>query len=86
MQSPSHRLETFKNWPHKVRALRPSLMSESGFYYTNEADKVKCAFCGLELLQWDPHDNVLNEHIKYSKNCPLVRHLAPPVAMDTCGR
>lgn len=86
MQSPRHRLETFKNWPHKGPALSPTLMSDLGFYYTNEADRVRCVFCGLELVEWGPNDDVMNEHKKYSRNCPLVRQLAPPVAMDTCGR
>lgn len=86
MSSSRHdRLQSFKNWPHKMPSLNPTLMSDLGCYYTDEADKVKCVFCGFELVQLGPNDNVMKEHIKYS-NCPWMRQLAPPVAMDTCGR
>lgn len=43
-----------------------------GFYYYKKPDVVKCYFCRQSLNEFEPNDNVLNEHVKVSPNCPLL--------------
>lgn len=63
------RLKTFVGWPSKVCPVRLAL---AGFYYTKESDIVKCAFCGLLLLDWRENDDPLIDHKKWSEDCPYL--------------
>ena len=40
-----------------------------------ERDKVKCAFCGLRLIYWDPEDTPMKEHKRFRPECPFLRGL-----------
>lgn len=39
----SNRLKTFKNWPNPN--VSPSSLAKAGFFYLNQSDQVKCAYC-----------------------------------------
>jgi baculoviral IAP repeat-containing protein 7/8 len=43
-----------------------------GFYYIGPFDRVKCFFCRVEINLWEPQDDVLLEHMRWSKNCDLI--------------
>lgn len=64
------RLKTFEKWP--VSFINPSDMVAAGFYYTNVGDRVRCAFCGVEIGQWIPSDIPLYEHKKFSPTCNFI--------------
>lgn len=92
------RLKTFKFWPLKFIDCKE--MAMIGFFYTGDADKTKCYFCEVEIHSWQRGDTPLSEHIRWSKNCPLIRRcttnnvainsnelnrLLPQLNFDICG-
>jgi len=71
-----------------------------GFYYFKKPNCVKCIFCHVELDKFDPNDDLLKRHLKFSPNCPLLRRrktnnkpvdaeelekILPPASYDECG-
>lgn len=91
------RLESFRNWP--ISFIRPDELARYGFYYRGPNDMVKCYFCRVEIGLWEPTDNVLSEHLRWSPYCPLLRKRQtsnipidgsfldqlPEPSYDTCG-
>ena len=65
------RLDTFKQWP-KYMTPRPDELAAAGFYYQGPSDRVTCYCCKVRLLNWKPTDVPIDEHMRYSPNCPLV--------------
>ena len=66
------RLKSFTpNWP--CRFIDPCEMAKYGFYYFQRQDFVRCAFCKIEICDWEPHDDVLHEHRRWSSRCPFLR-------------
>lgn len=47
-----------------------------GFYYLEKPDLVKCNFCQVVLYNFENGDIALQEHIKWSPNCPLIKRRA----------
>jgi len=84
----SARLESFQDWPLD----RPggAELARAGFHYTTFSDKVKCNFCGIVLGKWREFDNPLEEHKRWSPNCPFVENpgLTNNVStlQEECGR
>lgn len=64
------RLATFVNWlvPH----ISPSSLAKAGFYYTYNADQVKCAWCEGVIGQWEVGDDPFAEHQKFFPTCAKV--------------
>lgn len=92
------RLRTFHQWP--VFFIDKHLLAQTGFYYIGPTDLVKCHFCDLEIGMWQPNDNPIDEHLKWSLNCNLIRgrktcnepidaealkKVLPILSYDTCG-
>ncbi|EDV40748.1 uncharacterized protein Dana_GF10661, isoform B [Drosophila ananassae] len=92
------RLKSFINWP--LDWLDKCQLAQTGMYYTNVDDKVKCYFCGVEIGRWEPEDQPVPEHQRWSPNCPLLRRrttnnvplngealdrVLPPLSYDICG-
>lgn len=92
------RLKTFENWPSEF--INRKEMAATGMFYTGQADKSKCYFCGVEIHSWQPSDNPVTEHLRWSVTCPLLRRrptnnipnnlielnrLLPVIGDDTCG-
>lgn len=94
------RYRTFENrWPHDFLSVR--ILAKTGFYYIGPQDQVKCFFCKVEVGHWEPEDNEVAEHIRWSPNCPLLKRretanepcepvseldeLLPPMTYDVCG-
>ena len=42
----------------------PSELADAGFYYTGQADRVKCFQCGLILHSWEPMGLPWHAHAK----------------------
>lgn len=57
-----------------IRGISVYSMATHGFYYTGRQDRIRCNFCEVELYNFQPYDDVATEHIKYSPNCPLIKH------------
>lgn len=96
----SERLRTFtdNNWSNEF--VKDEDLALLGFYFFRKPDSVKCIFCGIGLSEFEPNDEVLNEHIKFSPNCPLLKRrqtsnepidleklnaTLPLVSYDECG-
>lgn len=91
------RLESFRNWT--VLFINKAELARYGFYYVGPNDMVKCYFCRVEIGLWEPNDNVLSEHLRWSPYCPLLRKRQtnnvpidasfldqlPEPSYDTCG-
>lgn len=86
MPSFDQRLLTFKGWPY--RTPRPDKLAHAGFVYTRHKDLVECKTCGVKVGAWQPEDDPIIEHKKWSPNCPFIMSLlngGVPIAEDTCG-
>ena len=68
----NERLNSFTNWS-KEHIISKHELAKSGFFYTGEEDKVKCFCCKLELKNWEPGDNVDEEHRTYSRIIQLEK-------------
>ncbi|KAL8599224.1 hypothetical protein ACOMHN_007940 [Nucella lapillus] len=68
----ANRLNTFSDWRYQS-LVRKEDLARNGFIYTGTADKVRCVFCNIMLLRWDPGDVVQQEHRKANAYCPLLR-------------
>lgn len=53
-----------KNWPKKE--ITSESLAKAGFYYLGLGDKVKWAFCGVIIYNWNERDDPLGKHIKTS--------------------
>lgn len=92
------RLKTFDSWP--LDWLNKKELAMSGMFYMGVDDKTKCYFCEVEIGRWEPEDQPVPEHMRWSPNCPLLRRrttnnvpinceelnrLLPPPSYDICG-
>ncbi|XP_052898330.1 death-associated inhibitor of apoptosis 1 [Anopheles moucheti] len=92
-----NRLRTFARWP--VTFVSSSVLARYGFYYVGTDDTVKCYFCRVEIGLWEPQDDVIQEHLRWSPFCPLLKKrptnnvplnanyldAVPEPSFDTCG-
>lgn len=92
------RLETYDTWT--VPFINKNILAKTGLYFLKEEDRVKCHFCKIIIKQWENGDHPVEEHIKWSPSCPLLRRLntenipinveqlnaiLPPRSNDVCG-
>ncbi|KAM6991225.1 baculoviral IAP repeat-containing protein 5-like [Passerculus sandwichensis] len=72
----SVRAATFHNWPFpEGYACTPERMAAAGFVHTpskNSPDLAQCFYCFLELEGWEPDDDPLERHKKYSAACGFL--------------
>lgn len=80
MSDEQNRIESFKGWP--LDYIKPKIMAESGLYYLGVDDKVQCFACKVIIHSWKRGDNELEEHSKWSPNCPLI---SGDKGEDVCG-
>ncbi|XP_055597031.1 baculoviral IAP repeat-containing protein 7-A-like [Uranotaenia lowii] len=76
------RLATFANWP--VTYVTPAALAKAGFYFTFNADQVKCAWCEGIIGQWEIGDDPFTEHKKFFPNCEKViaNNISPNPILD----
>lgn len=97
-KSEEERLKSFERWP--LDFIDKRVLAQTGMIYTGDGDKVKCYFCDVEIGRWEPIDHPVQEHMKWSPNCPLLRRrtvnnipinmealdrVLPPLSYDVCG-
>lgn len=76
------RLATFKYWPNPN--ISPQSLAKAGFYYINQADQVKCAWCKGIIAKWERNDNAFEEHQRFFPDCPRVQ-LGPLIEIASDG-
>lgn len=70
MKQLADRLESFKLWTYDIDYKQ---LAEMGFYYTGYGDKIRCAFCQLELYNFNsPACDPIIDHKRWSPRCPYV--------------
>ncbi|KAK6171470.1 hypothetical protein SNE40_019656 [Patella caerulea] len=67
------RISTFTSAWKNTGFQSPIKMAEAGFFYTGNADAVKCWFCGIALKTWEPTDDPWMEHIRWSGHCGFIK-------------
>lgn len=93
------RFESFEfDWPHCY--ISPKILAKTGFYFLGPYDRVKCQFCFIDLCSWEMGDNEVDEHLRWSPHCPLLKRqqtmnipierdalecLLPKKCEDECG-
>jgi hypothetical protein len=48
--------------------MEPNQMAAAGFYFTNKRDVLCCAFCAVEIGQWEKEDNFFRENQRWSRS------------------
>lgn len=67
------RLQTFGNWS---RPQSPESLARAGFFRTqNGVDEVKCFCCGIQICDWEPLDDPLSEHLRWSSSCSFANYM-----------
>lgn len=66
------RVESYRNWPPSAKQ-KPENLVDAGFFYTGQADSVRCYLCGTGLRNWDPEDEPWVEHARWAPECFYVR-------------
>ncbi|XP_005095049.2 uncharacterized protein LOC101851721 [Aplysia californica] len=67
-----HRLSTFTNWPD-THPLKKELMVTAGFFFTGQADCVRCYYCGGGVRNWEVYDHPLVEHARWFPRCGFIQ-------------
>lgn len=67
------RLRTFSTWPG---VQTPESLASVGFFRTKQyVDEVQCYSCGIRICDWEPHDDPLSEHLRWSSSCRFANLL-----------
>ncbi|CAK1555300.1 unnamed protein product [Leptosia nina] len=74
MHREEERLKTFDKWP--VTFLSPELLARNGFYYLGSSDKVRCAFCKVEIMRWVEGHDPEKDHQLWAPQCPFLTRQA----------
>lgn len=82
------RIKSFDNWPFEYISIQR--LAAAGFYYLNRSDTVRCHWCNIELSQWQPLDNPIIEHKKWSPKCRYIHGVLSGIkpsdpGFDVCG-
>ncbi|CAG2226735.1 BIRC7_8 [Mytilus edulis] len=65
------RVITFSSWENIDTACVESLV-DAGFFYTGNEDHVRCFDCGIGLRSWEPEDDPMVEHARWSPACRFI--------------
>ena len=74
MKYERRRLSTYSEWPRDRVDIAPEALARAGLFYLGLADRVKCAFCGGILRNWEPSDDPLMEHRRNFPQCQFLRN------------
>ena len=74
LKSEADRRKTYEGWP--VPFMDINHLSAAGFYFTNQADVVRCAFCGVEMGYWEEGDDAFKDHDEWSPSCEFIKGLS----------
>ncbi|AKN80597.1 inhibitor of apoptosis 3 [Perigonia lusca single nucleopolyhedrovirus] len=73
MEYENLRKSTYVGW--NCAAYSIDDMTKAGFYYTGIGDYVKCAYCDIEIGNWDINCDPKDVHRIYSPECYFVSEL-----------
>ncbi|XP_053673247.1 death-associated inhibitor of apoptosis 1-like [Anopheles nili] len=76
----ANRVRTYVHWPNSY--VQPAELAKWGFVYTGHADSVICTFCRIELGYWERSDRPRDEHIRWSRQCPLLTGQSDNVPLE----
>ncbi|XP_052808890.1 baculoviral IAP repeat-containing protein 7-A-like [Mya arenaria] len=76
----ANRLDTFNAWPHS--APTPQTLAVAGFFFTGDADLVRCHQCGIGLKDFSPVDDPMSEHIKHAGSCDFLIDLYGLIGLE----
>ena len=70
------RIASFKNglWPIQMTQT-PRDMASAGMFYTGEADRTVCFYCGKGFVAWQLQDDPFEEHAKHFPNCFYLKNV-----------
>ena len=66
-----NRIASFQSWPQTAHVL-PAMLAAAGFFYTGQADEVKCFSCKGMVLSWAEGDIPMTEHRRHFPECHFV--------------
>lgn len=66
------RKNTFVNWP--IATLQhPCILARYGLYYSGSGDIVICHYCGCNINNWSPNDEIYDKHLKINNKCNFIQ-------------
>lgn len=65
------RMKSFDKWPKSMK-MKPSALSEAGFFYLGHDDRAVCFHCGGGLNEWKEFDEPWVEHAYWFPKCKFV--------------
>lgn len=65
------RLNSFQHFP-RSEEISAERLARAGFYFTGEADKVRCFSCHATVEDWNRGDTPLNRHQQASPDCKFL--------------
>nr|XP_039257848.1 uncharacterized protein LOC120334400 isoform X1 [Styela clava] len=73
MRNEVARQDTFdRRWPVGRTAATPAEISQAGFFFLGERDRVKCWYCNGGLQHWEYDDMPWIEHAKWFPTCQFL--------------
>ncbi|CAG0879392.1 unnamed protein product, partial [Darwinula stevensoni] len=80
------RKKTFDSWPENM-SQSPEQMADAGFFYIGHVsgvlDHVRCFYCSVGVLNWEPNDDPMSEHRRWSRPCPYINPKDKESTSDT---
>ena len=73
MKREADRRKTFEKWP--LTFIDTNHLASAGFFFTKLSDVVCCAFCGVQLGDWEKCDNPFKDHQRWSPSCGFIKGL-----------
>ena len=67
------RRQTFHNW--LVQFIDKNHLAAASFYYIYSKDVLCCAFCVVQVSQWEEGDDPFKEHQRWSPSCGYIKGL-----------
>lgn len=64
----ARRGKTYRNWPASNSTCKMKLC-DAGFYYTGDADQVRCFYCSVTVRDWEEGDDPWREHARWFPSC-----------------
>ena len=74
MADEADRIQTFQNWPAK-NIIDGKSLAKVGLFYQGDGDRAQCFHCRIVLRHWEPGDDPLKEHLKFSQHCQFAQEL-----------
>jgi len=64
----ANRLASFDSWDRRKRQTKEQL-AQAGFFYTKNEDHTFCFYCGVDIYDWQPHEDPWEMHCYWMPEC-----------------